>query len=227
MSAPAWPTAERAKPLKLLIPVLIGLVSVTGAVVAWRSSQSGEYATDKDRQAVVETVTAAQVDASNQIILQDARARFATHLANVLAADRMDEEAAADPGRAQALTEEAEERRAIAEQALAGGPSPLLVGDYVDDDADPPTFDEERFADDLESLSAVNIKVNPSQTVRDANRLRDESQRLDGFLIPMVSAIVLLTLAQISARKALRYGLAGAGTIVWVASSVLAIVGAS
>jgi hypothetical protein len=227
--APAWPTPERSTPFKLLIPVLIGLVSVTGAVVAWRSSQSGEYATDKDRQAVAETVTEAQTDASNQIIVEDARARFATHLQNVVAATLMEADAAdtSDASRAAALDDEAAERRAIAERALAGGPSPLALAQYVTDaDGDgTPEFDEERFTDDLDFLSASNTQVDPSQTVREANRLRNESQWLDGVLVPMVGAIVLLTLAQISTRRGLRLGLAGAGAVVWVASSIMAISG--
>ena len=40
--------------VKLVIAVLIGVVSVTGAFITWKSSQLGEQATDKDRQAIAE-----------------------------------------------------------------------------------------------------------------------------------------------------------------------------
>jgi hypothetical protein len=234
---PAWPSAATPAPapverrrldLKLVIPVLIGLVSVTGAVLAWRSSQSSEYATDKDRQAVAETVVVAQVDAGNEIVVHDARSRFADHLAAVTDADLLDQQADrargnGDEAQARTLEDEAEEQRAVGRRVLEGGTAPVLLSDYIQG----PTFDEGRLRDDLELASDSRNQVNPSQTVREANRLRNESQRLDGFLIAMVSAVFVLTLAQISARRALRIGLAGTGTAVWVVASVLAITGAS
>lgn len=235
-AGPAWPSqapapepeAPRRLELKLVIPVLIGLVSVTGAVLAWRSSQSGEYATDKDRQAVAETVIVAQVDAGNEVVVHDARSRFADHLAAVTDAGLLEQEAESardggDVARAEAFEDEAQEQRVIAQRVLEGGTAPVLLSDYIEG----ATFDEATLRDDLELASDARNQVNPSQTVREANRLRNESQRLDGFLIAMVSAVVVLTLAQISARRTLRFGLAGVGVAVWLASSVLAVTGAA
>ena len=92
---PSWTTvapSSRAIDVKLVIAVLIGLVSVTGAVVAWRSALLAERATDKDRQAVAETVLVSQAATNREIIEQDAAARFADHLAARTSALRLEQD---------------------------------------------------------------------------------------------------------------------------------------
>jgi hypothetical protein len=232
---PSWDSVpalvRRTVDLKLVIAVLIGLVSVTGAVVAFRSAIAGEKATDKDRQAVAESVTVAQAAASNEIIVQDARSRFADHLAAQVAAVQLDARAeelraAGDAAGAAAAEAEAIEQRTIARRALEGGSAPVLVSGYVSVGEDGvPAFDEAGFRSDVEDFTDNRDQVDPSQTVRDANRLRADSQRLDGWLIAMVGAVVVLTLAQISRLRPLRIGLLGAGTAIWLVSAVLAFGG--
>lgn len=234
---PAWPTtvaaqARRTVDLKLVIAVLIGLVSVTGAVVAWRSAILSEQATDKDRQAVAETVRQEQDAANDEITLQDARGRVAAHAAALANAEILVQQAdrfaaAGDDVAARAATDEAAEQRAIADSVLLGGPTTLVLAEYVivDPDTGRRVLDAGTLADDLRALSQAQSQVDPSQTVREANRLRDESQRFDGWLVPLVTAIVLLTLAQVSSARPLRLGLTGAGTAVWVVSAVLAFGG--
>jgi hypothetical protein len=238
---PAWPGAapvpapaqeRRTVDLKIVIAVLIGLVSVTGAVVTWRSAQLNEQATDKDRQAIAETVRVEQDAANDEITLQDARGRVAAHAAAITEAELLEEQAdrfagGGDPETADDLADEADELRAVAERYLQGGTTSLLLVDYVvvDEATGRRSLDERRFRDDLRSVSQAQSQVDPSQTVRDANRLRDDSQHLDGWLVPLVSAIVLLTLAQVSRQRLLRLGLTGAGTAVWIVATVLAFGG--
>lgn len=235
---PAWPGAaapaveDRTVDLKIVIAVLIGLVSVTGAVLTWRSAQLNEEATDKDRQAVAETVRVEQDAADNEITVQDARGRVAAHAAALTEAELLEQQAerfrgAGDVETADDLADEAAELRAVAERYLQGGTSNLFLVDYVvvDEATGRRSLDERRFFGDLRSQSQAQSRVDPSQTVREANRLRDQSQHLDGWLVPLVSAIVLLTLAQVSRRQPLRLGLTGAGTAVWVVSAVLAFGG--
>lgn len=238
---PAWPSAappaappeKRTIDLKIVIAVLIGLVSVTGAVLTWRSAQLNEQATDKDRQAIAETVRVEQDAANDEITLQDARGRVAAHAAAITEAELLEEQAdrfaaGGDGETADDLADEAEELRAVAERYLQGGTTSLLLVDYVavDEATGRRSLDERRFRDDLRSLSQAQSQVDPSQTVRDANRLRDDSQHLDGWLVPLIFAIVLLTLAQVSRPRALRLGLTGAGTAVWIVAAVLAFGGA-
>ena len=233
---PSWTSVpavgRRAEDLKLVIAVLIGLVSVTGAVLAWQSSLAGEKATDKDRQAVNESVIVAQSAADTEIIVQDARSRFADHTAAEVTAVLLEEQAerfrsSGDAAAAQAATNEAIEQRTVARRALEGGSSPVLLSGYVTpaEGGGAPTFDESAFRADLDAFTGNQNQVNPSQTVREANRLRADSQWLDGWLIALVGAVVVLTLAQVSRVKPLRLALTGIGTSVWLVSAALAFTG--
>ncbi len=237
---PAWPTAAAAAPprrsgpieLKLVIAVLIGLVSVTGAIMAWRSSQLGENATDKDRQAIAETVRAQQDEANDEITFQDARSRASAFAASVASADILEEQAgrfadAGDDASARQAADEAEEQRQLADSYLLGGPAALDLTDYVvDDGTGALVLDEGRLRDDLAAVSQAENQVNPGQTVRDANRLRAQSQHFDGWIVPLVGAVVILTLAQISRQRVLRLALTAAATVVWVVSAALGFGGA-
>jgi hypothetical protein len=232
---PSWDSlpalVRRTVDLKLIIAVLIGLVSVTGAVVAFRSAIAGEKATDKDRQAVAESVVVAQAAASNEIVVQDARVRFADHLAAEVAATQLQARAeqlrgSGDAGGAAAAEAEAVEQRTIARRALEGGSAPVLIAGYVSvGDDGIPVFDEAGFRSDVDDFTTNRDQVDPSQTVRDANRLRADSQRLDGWLIAMVGAVVVLTLAQINRHRPVRIALLGAGAVIWLASSAMAFGG--
>lgn len=233
---PSWERVSelgrRTVDIKLVIAVLIGFVSVTGAALAWKSSISGEQATDKDRQAVAETVTVEQARADSEIILQDARARFAQHAIDVVNAALLEEQAVAaratgDDDRADTFTDEAIELRAVASRVLEGGLGPVLLAEYVDegDGGARPTFAESRLSEDLDRIAAAQNRLDPVQTIRDADRLRAESERFDRWLIFIVAAVVLLTLAQISGIKLLRLALTGAGTSLWIVTAALAFSG--
>ena len=225
--APAEPS-RRGPDQRLVIPVLIGLVSITGAVLTWQSALAGEKATDHDRQAVAESVQVSQADADVEIVVQDAIVRFADHAAAVADADALEADAqrfaaAGNTAAAQAAEAEAVAERAVAQRVLEGG-SVLLVP-YVDTDGEDPFFDSVQLRDDLRETVLRELQVDPAATQSEANRLRNESQRLDGWLIALVGAVVLLTFAQISRSRSLRLGFLGAGTAVWVLATTMAFAG--
>lgn len=233
---PSWervpPVRRRTLDIKLVIAVLIGLVSVTGAAVAWRSAVAGEKATDKDRQSVAETVTVEQARADTEVILQDARARFADHAIAVVNADLLEQQAEVaaaqgDGERADALSDEVVELRAVARRVLEGTLGPVFLADYVSEGADGerPTFDEAQLSRDLDRIASAQNQLDPVQTIREADRLRAESEEFDRWLIFMVGAVVVLTLAQVTGHRLARLGLAGIGTATWIVSSVLAFSG--
>ncbi len=238
-AVPAWPAAPPPRrvagitvDLRLVIAVLIGLVSVTGAVMTWRSAQLSEYATDFDRQSVAETVRQQQDAADDEIALQDARTRVAAHATALVSAEILEEQvgrftAAGDEAAARAAEDEAEEQRVIAQSYLIGGSSTLDLANYieVDEATGRRTLDERQLRRDLRAITLASTQVDPVQTVREANRLRQESQRLDGWLVPLVSAVVLLTLAQINRQRSVRLALTGLASVVWLGSAVLAFTG--
>jgi hypothetical protein len=78
---------------------------------------------------------------------------------------------------------------------------------------------------DLRRNDNQATKVNPDQTVAQAIDFRRRSQRLEGWTIPLVFAVVLLTLATITRRVQARLWIAAAGVAIYVVSTGIAFIG--
>src|SRR3954453_6582232 len=87
-----WARLQRVD-AKLVIAVLIGLVSVPGAVITWKSSQLGEKAVDRDRQAVSETVLQEQSNANVETQVRDEQQAFAQYKEDLTNAQLLDTQA--------------------------------------------------------------------------------------------------------------------------------------
>lgn len=219
---PAW------LDIKSVIAILIGIVSVTGAVVTWRAAVLAELATDKDRQAVAETVLRQRNAASSEIVLEAENLAFARYRADLSLADQLDAEAdglerAGDDERATQLRNDATVHRRVAEELS-------LVrdfGDYVitDDAGNPVSLDVERRRDDLLRGDTAASQVDPKRTIAQADDLRERSQRLVGWIVVFVGGVVLLTIAQLVGNRILRVGFAGAAVVVYLVATGGALIG--
>ena len=203
--------------------MLIGVVSVTGALVTWRAAILGEQATDKDRQVVAETALQERSEANAELQLRSEIEAFARYRADMVLAQELDTDAQelrdrALEERAQAAEDEAEERRLVADTLSLN----TLDLQYVefDDAGVPVSFDEDRRRDDLRRLDQEASQVNPGQTAEEADRLRNRSQRFVGWIVVFVAAIVLLTIAQIVTISRLRPPLIAMGALVYVVAVV-------
>ena len=221
------PQARRAPwlDLKSIIAILIGLVSVTGAVVTWRAALLSEYATDNDRQAVAETALRQRAEVNGRLEVGAQERAFARYRSDIIAADRLDEDADAlrAQGRvveARAVENEATARRKEADELAAlSGFSQYLS----EDEGGLPTFDAERSRQDIVRDDVEAAQVDPVQTAERADDLRAHSQRLVGWIVVFVAAVVLLTLGQVINVKVIRAGLAGLGVIVYAVATVGAL----
>ena len=225
------PQARRAPwlDLKSIIAILIGVVSVTGAVVTWRAALLAEYATDNDRQAVAETVLRQRAAVNARLEVGAQERAFARYRSDIIAADRLDADAETlrAQGRsseARAAENEATARRKEADELAAlSGFSQYLS----EDDGGTPTFDAERSRQDLIRDDVEAAQVDPNITSDRADDLRSHSQRLVGWIVVFVGAVVLLTLAQVINIKAIRAGLAALGVVVYVVATVGALLAGS
>src|SRR3954447_972451 len=186
-----WARLQRVDQ-KLVIAVLIGLVSVTGAFMTWRSNQLGEKATDMDRQAVSETVAQEQSKAHIEKEVRDAQLAFVEYKQRLVNAALLDKEAdtldaAGLFGEAADARDEAGSLRAEADNLAAltsltglvetddnGIPTALLVDQYRNELT---TFDQQGAA-----------KLSPDRTAEQAVEYRQRSQRLEGWTIALVLA---------------------------------------
>jgi hypothetical protein len=217
--------------LKFLIVIMIGIVSVTGAVMTWQASQLGEYATDHDRQALAETVrqqqdraaVASQVDQEVQVF-----ARYKEQLTNAIELERQAEQLRGRGLEDEALNAEdrASEQRQLADQllllTLGNARDKYVAGDEATGDV---TFDVELRSADLQTDRDSQFPADPGQTATEGDDLRARSQRLVGWTIPLVLAVVLFTVAQLVASRRLRPFAAGLGLAVYLGATVAAFVG--
>ena len=223
-----WARLRRVD-LKLVFAVLIGLVSVTGAVITWRSSQLGEKAVDRDRQAIAETVLQEQSNANVETQLRDeaqAFAQFKEQLTNArlleTEADQLDAAGlAADAARAR---DEAGLEREVANNLASLTFSTAYVV-FDDQTGLPKEFLIDDRRSDLRQNDAQAAKVNPDQTAAQAIDFRRRSQRLEGWTIALVVAVVLLTFATITQRVQLRPWVASTAIVIYLVSASIAFLG--
>jgi hypothetical protein len=219
---------KRDRVLKLVIAVLIGLVSVSGAVMTWQSNQLSENATDSDRQAIAETVLQAQNDADVEIRLRSEQQAFAQFKEDVRNAALLTQQAdalrsAGLTAEADAAQDEADELSELANQLSGLTIHPAFV--VQDENGLPESLDIDGLRTSLRASNDQAAKVNPKRTVEQAVEQRNESQRLDGWTIPLVASVLILTIAQITKRAPLRLPLTGVAVALYLFVTVVALVG--
>jgi hypothetical protein len=235
-AVPSW-EGVRERPLarlrridpKLVIAVLIGLVSVTGAVFTWQSSKLGEKAVDNDRQAVAETVLQEQSNANVETQLRDEQQAFAQYkeqLSNAKLLSTQADRLAAAGLRVEAAQarDEAGTQREVANNLAALTFSTAYVR-FDDATGLPKDFLIDQRRADLRRNDGQATKVNPDQTVAQAIDFRRRSQRLEGWTIPLVLAVVLLTVATITRRTRARPWIASAAVAIYIVSTSIAFIG--
>lgn len=201
--------------VKLLVAVLIGIVSVTGAVVTWQASLLSESATDHDRLSIAETVEQQQLVAEAELLFANEKARAATFVTSNAAAETLELEAAeAEEDVGQNLLLQAATLRAQADTLTVTGAAPLSFLDYLDTTTG--VLDEQALRSDLQQALAGRRAADPERNASEARRLREEALELVRYLIPLALVILVLTVANISARRRLRTGLLGVGALVWI-----------
>jgi len=215
--------------IKLVIAVLIGLVSVTGAFFTWKSSQLGEKATDKDRQAIAETLLQEQSLANVETKLRDEQQAFVQYKEQLTNATLLDTEA--DRLDATGLTAEANQARdeAGVQREVANNLASLTLDtQYIEFDETtgvPKQFLVDLRRGDLRSNDDQAAKLNPDRTAQQAVDFRKRSQRLEGWTIPLVLAVVLLTIATITRNAAARPWIASVAVIIFLASAGIGLLG--
>jgi hypothetical protein len=221
-AAPKWPR-RRITDVKLVIAVLIGVVSVTGAAITWQASVLSERATDHDRLSIAETVQQQQLTAEAELLFANEKARAAEYLADLAAADSLDAQAdaASDADVAEGLRLQADTLRAEADRLTSTGAAPVSFIEYLDEEAG--VLDEDQLRDDLRTIQSGHRALDPERNAAEARRLREDGLRLVSYLLPLVAAIVVLTLAEISRRPRLRLALVGVSTTVWIVVTGLAV----
>jgi hypothetical protein len=218
---------KRDANLKIVIAILIGVVSVAGAVLTWRAALLEERATDRDRQAVAETVLQQQNLVNVDTQLRNEQEAFAEYREHLINADQLDAEAAAlearDPSAAQIMRDEAVSLRELADRLASFTFNLAYV--TTDEESGELVFALDERRRDLVQLNEAAVRANPEQVSAEAVSLRNRSQRLVGWIIVLIATIVVLTVAQISRNARIRPYLVGGAMAVFVVAMTVAVVG--
>ncbi|HHH40701.1 MAG TPA: hypothetical protein ENK56_01690 [Chloroflexi bacterium] len=205
-----------------LIAVLIAMATVTGAIVAWRAATISSEANDAEREGLLSTIVRERVDATNRTWLYNDLRTFALYTEYQALADRLAQDAqtyreAGDEDEADRLAREAERYRLLSDNLRR-----FLFEGYITSEG---TYDADAFLARRWAEAARKADLEPQDDLALADTLRLRAQRLVGGTIFLASALLLLTLAQIS-RSGLRYlFLAGGVTLYLVVLSGLLIIG--
>lgn len=206
----AWEARRRA-----LIPVLIALTSVLGAIGAWRASAASGAAAAAERRAFSNTVDAEQMRTIIESGLGRIEFSYARALALYVSAGVLrDEAATAGTGQQRLLS------LAAAQEAEAG--SYWIDAGAVGPDG---SLDLEAKREADWTAAAYTQDLDPEPEMARAAALRSTSQRLVGLTAFFIAAALFFTLAEVtrSTRAGALYWLGGASVLV-VSTALLVIV---
>lgn len=209
---------ERGPGFRTIVAILIAVVSVLGAIAAWRSAVISITAADLNEDGMLELVQREQIRAQIEAqVDQDLRlfSRFRTH---VVAWDLLQKDADAQRRRRPEVAD-ALESQAQAELAQARALIPFFRASAPE--LRPDTHYDRAFAlENLETLNGSLRELDPEGAFADGEREFARTVNLVLVVALFVASLFFLTLAQF-AREQIRGIFAGAGTVVAALALVL------
>jgi hypothetical protein len=213
---PAGEGAGAAWRRRALIPALIALTSMLGAVGAWRAEAASGAAGADERKAFADTVAAEQQREAIQSVLGSIEFTYARRQALQSAAAALYTEA----GRA------ADDAEAARLEALAGAYQATADAFVIDADALGPdgALDLEAKRQVEWALAASTQDLDPQPELAAAQDLRTKSERLVLLTAFLIAAALFLTLAEVSRNPGVAILYWHGGAAVLTVSAVLLLV---
>jgi len=210
-------TAETQDRFKTVVAVMLAVVTVTGAVVAWRAAVAADEAGNADFAGLAATLNAEETSALNTITAYEHYRAFTDYtryneLGNAISIDL--DSAGADG--AQSLERQMREAWDLATEIQGS----FFENRYLDRDG---TYDIPRELDELWADAAQQKDVNPEPHFARSDAMRAKSTSLIGILIALGASLVCFTLAG-SLESSLRVILAGGGTLFLIGSLVALVI---
>ena len=211
--------------LKRLIALMIGISTVTAGLFTWRGGQIGSTAAYNDRQSVGEQihVETAEVDVNIEAARQ-AR-QYDRYLADYPVAGGPDSDAEALRSTGQGELADLAERQAAARRAAAtqratdaGVFGPSTLGERSEAaTAQPQAFDLEERIDELRVLESTGLgsasDLQPQRWADESSAIRRRIRNLTYWVGLLLSAVVVLTAAEVTVSRRLRLSGLALGSI--------------
>ncbi len=209
-------STESGNRFKIIVAVLIALVAVIGAAVAWRSALIDDEAGDEDFAGLAAAVSAEETHtSSNSLMYANYRAYTAyvryNELGNLIAEDLP----GVSESEASALRHQMEEA-----WTLAIGASSFFPNRYLNRDG---TYDTDRELGEAWAYAAQEKDLYPEQHFARADRLRAKSSWLVAIIILLTISVWFYTLAE-GIDHPVKYVLALGGTGFLLLGAAAAVV---
>jgi hypothetical protein len=202
-------TSEPTNRLELVNALLIALVTLIGAFVAWRASVASDNAGDAALAGLTATLNAQETEALNNTLLyEDYRAYTAYTRYNTLG-DEIETDLAnvSDQTEAEILDRQMREAWDAAE-------SFYFPHEYLRRDG---SYDTQRQLGEAMAEAARQQDLNPEPHFTEADQMQAKSNWLVGVITILAAALLCFTLVEGINRSAVKYGLMAVGIIVMLA----------
>ena len=211
--APADAGADSDR-FKIAVALLIALVTVIGAIVAWRAALAADAAGNADADGLAATLNAEETRVLNCVTTYEHYRAYTMYLRyNELGNAISNDLSAAGDAEAPALDRQMRESWDLATE---------LQGSFFDSrylDPQDGSYDTQRELEGLFADAARQSDVNPEPHLARADRMRAKSTTLIGLLTVLAASLLSFTLAE-STTSRLRFVLAGGGGLLLIASVV-------
>ncbi len=213
---------EKPDRFKVLCGVLIAVVTLVGAIVAWRVAEASGAAGSADSKGLAAALQSANTGIQISTYLSMNLGFFAEYLQHMETAGLLERQASnvSDAARAAALREQA-----LQERNLAASARGFFDQDYAR--VDPATgkefFDGNRYWTVQWAEAAVQQNIDYQAPFGEADRKRDKARGLTGVTVAFSMALVLLTAAT-AIKKRIRIVFAGVASVIFLTALAAAVV---
>ncbi|MCP4435164.1 MAG: hypothetical protein GY812_06640 [Actinomycetia bacterium] len=215
-----------------LVPLLIGLVTITAGVVTWRAGQLASAAAFEDRQSVGQTITQQQqVSEAGLATINDSVA-YVSYVADFAEAAALDDLAAEaeEQGLAEVaarLRDQADDERTAATgeaQAVGVFGDQTLLAQIVADPTEPVPFDFDQALTENEAAVSTGITspgvLDPDGWATQADTTRKQVRSLRVAALLLLLAVVAYTVAELTPRIVTRRAMFAVGSVIYIVVSV-------
>lgn len=214
-----------------LIAFAIGLGTITAGFFAWRAGQIGSAANFDDRSSIGQQVDEENVRIDVAVEASRQARQYDRYVADYAVADGLDEDALAlaDAGQADlaaiAAAEAESTREAATARAIASGVfGEATLANSVEATDEPRPFDLERRIDVLYNEATTGLTsagdLDPQRWADDSDARRGRVRLLTQWVALLLTAVVLLTAAQVTISPRVRQVALPVGVVLYVVGVV-------
>jgi hypothetical protein len=201
-----------------VVAILIALVALVGAVLAWRVSVANSQASDADVVALVSVVDVEQTLAANQASLYNDLDRYVAYVIHDTYADRLREDMDRYP------SDDPKGTALYYESLIHSDEASVIFGqlsrDYLRADG---SYDQQGFLDTAWLNSTHDKDLRPEPYFAQAAAARHKAEKLVGLMVILSMPLFLYTLSEII-KHPIRYMVAGVASLIFFVVIVGAII---